>query len=689
MVPSAAMGRDIPVVFLAGGPHAVFLLDAFNAGDQVSNWVTRGDAMNTLAGKGVSAVAPAGGAYSMYTDWEMDGSKQWDTFLSRELPDWLAANKGLAPGGHAVVGASQGGYGALALAAFHPDRFRYAGSMSGFLSPSADGTQRGHHCGDDAVRRCQHPSDVGRCATGPLEVARPKRSRSATRQQQDAVVDLQPGTLTASDPASMIGYPDQAQGSNRTFYSQYRSVGGDNGHFDFPLTVTTVVDLGSAVGSDGERRRRDDQIGTLMGIGIQVEGLTKSFGPQRIWEDVTFDLPAGEVSVLLGPSGTGKSVFLKSLIGLLRPERGKIIVDGTNIIECSAKELYEIRTLFGVMFQDGALFGSMSLYDNTAFPLREHTKKKESEIRQIVMEKLELVGLTGDEGNFPGEISGGMRKRAGLARSLVLDPQIILCDEPDSGLDPVRTAYLSQLLIDINAQIDCTILIVTHNINIARTVPDNMGMLFRKHLVMFGPREVLLTSDEPVVKQFLNGRRIGPIGMSEEKDESHDGRGAGHDRRRSPRRWHRRDRGCAAAVNATPGMPDRKAVDRRQARVREIMHTLPPARRKRSARTSKARDHGTAHMTQHRPFPQRGCRFDRHECYAGGVRAVRRRHGWRTPPGVRASGAAAFDRSAVHLRVRVGTGRLAGYRSADHAAAGRGAQDLHRTLYKVSAAART
>jgi phospholipid/cholesterol/gamma-HCH transport system ATP-binding protein len=173
------------------------------------------------------------------------------------------------------------------------------------------------------------------------------------------------------------------------------------------------------------------------------------------------------------------------------------------------------------------------------------------------------------------------RKRAGLARSLVLDPQIILCDEPDSGLDPVRTAYLSQLLIDINAQIDCTILIVTHNINIARTVPDNMGMLFRKHLVMFGPREVLLTSDEPVVKQFLNGRRIGPIGMSEEKDEStmaeeqalidaghHDG-------------GTEEVEGVPPQVNATPGMPERRAVARRQARVRvrvrEIMHTLPPA----------------------------------------------------------------------------------------------------------------
>jgi phospholipid/cholesterol/gamma-HCH transport system ATP-binding protein len=116
-----------------------------------------------------------------------------------------------------------------------------------------------------------------------------------------------------------------------------------------------------------------------MGIGIQVEGLTKSFGSQRIWEDVTMDIPEGEVSVLLGPSGTGKSVFLKSLIGLLRPERGSIIVDGTDITECTAKELYDIRTLFGVMFQDGALFGSMNPYDNTAFPLREHTTKKEGD----------------------------------------------------------------------------------------------------------------------------------------------------------------------------------------------------------------------------------------------------------------------------------------------------------------------
>ncbi|NDJ87601.1 ABC transporter ATP-binding protein [Mycolicibacter kumamotonensis] len=313
-----------------------------------------------------------------------------------------------------------------------------------------------------------------------------------------------------------------------------------------------------------------------MGVAIDVQGLTKSFGSARIWEDVTMTIPEGEVSVLLGPSGTGKSVFLKSLIGLLRPERGSIVIDGTDILQCSAKELYEIRTLFGVLFQDGALFGSMNIYDNTAFPLREHTKKSEKEIRDIVMEKLELVGMPNDGYKFPGEISGGMRKRAGLARALVLDPQIILCDEPDSGLDPVRTAYLSQLLIDINAQIDATILIVTHNINIARTVPDNMGMLFRKQLVMFGPREVLLTSEEPVVRQFLNGRRIGPIGMSEEKDQATAAAEEAMMAAGQSDGGVEEVFGVPPQLSATPGMPERKAVARRKARVREILHTLPP-----------------------------------------------------------------------------------------------------------------
>src|SRR5947208_3472866 len=263
------------------------------------------------------------------------------------------------------------------------------------------------------------------------------------------------------------------------------------------------------------RTRREEG---CVGVEVRVEELTKSFGGHTVWADVSLTLPAGEISVLLGPSGTGKSVFLKTLVGLLRPDRGSIWIDDEDLPALGERRLYEVRKLFGVLFQDGALFGSMNLYDNVAFPLREHTRLKESRIREIVMAKLEMVGLLGAERKLPGEISGGMRKRAGLARALVLDPEIILFDEPDSGLDPVRTAYLNQLIVDLNAQIEATFLIVTHDINTARTVPDNIGLLFRRNLVMFGPRMELLTSDEPVVRQFLNGRKEGPIGMAEEKD---------------------------------------------------------------------------------------------------------------------------------------------------------------------------
>ncbi|HEX5144895.1 MAG TPA: alpha/beta hydrolase family protein [Mycobacterium sp.] len=233
-VPSAAMGRDIPVAFMGGGPHAVYLLDAFNAGPDVSNWVTAGNAMGALGGKGVSVVAPAGGAFSLYTDWEQDGSKQWETFLANELPDWLAANKGIAPGGHAVVGASQGGTAALALAAFHPNRFRYAGSMSGFLYPSNTFLNGALHAG-----MMQFGGVDTNLMWGPAQQGRWKWHDPYVHAQ--LLVDnnirlwiFSPQTVTCSDPAAMIGYCDQAQGTNRDFFAQYRGIGGSNAHFDFP-----------------------------------------------------------------------------------------------------------------------------------------------------------------------------------------------------------------------------------------------------------------------------------------------------------------------------------------------------------------------------------------------------------------------------------------------------------------------
>jgi phospholipid/cholesterol/gamma-HCH transport system ATP-binding protein len=268
--------------------------------------------------------------------------------------------------------------------------------------------------------------------------------------------------------------------------------------------------------------RTTETNGIVLEAAISIQGLTKSFGPQTIFEDVSMEIPKGLVTIVLGPSGTGKSVFLKHLVGLLRPDRGRVLIGTENISVLHGRELYALRKKFGVLFQDGALFGSMNVYDNTAFPLREHTRKPESEIRRIVVEKLDLVGLRGAELKFPGEISGGMRKRAGLARALVLDPEIILFDEPDSGLDPVRTAFLNELVLDLKAQTGATMIIVTHHIPSAAQIADYIGLLFRRRLVSFGPKEDMFTSQDPVVKQFLAGATEGPIGMSEEKDRPTD-----------------------------------------------------------------------------------------------------------------------------------------------------------------------
>ena len=251
---------------------------------------------------------------------------------------------------------------------------------------------------------------------------------------------------------------------------------------------------------------------------ISVRNLTKSFGSNTVLEDISIDFPRNQITTVIGPSGTGKSVFLRNLIGLLTPDRGEVWVGEDNIPSLSRRDLLEVRKKFGVLFQDGALFGSMTLYDNTAFPLREHTNMKEKDIRERVMEKLELVGLEGASDLLPDEISGGMRKRCGLARALVMEPEILLFDEPDSGLDPVRTAYLNDLARDIIHETDTTIIIVTHHIPSAQQVADYVGLLFRRNLVAFGTVDDMFNSWYAPCQQFLHGITDGPIGMSEEKD---------------------------------------------------------------------------------------------------------------------------------------------------------------------------
>ena len=242
-------------------------------------------------------------------------------------------------------------------------------------------------------------------------------------------------------------------------------------------------------------------------------------------EDITFDIPKGKITAIIGPSGTGKSVLLKNIIGLLRPEAGEIWVEGEQIVGMKEKQLYDVRRKFGVLFQDGALFGSLNLYDNIAFPLREHTRKGEKEIRDIVHEKSSLVGLLDHLRKFPGEVSGGMKKRAGLARALSLDPEILFFDEPDSGLDPVRVAYLDELTLRTQEATGATIFIITHNIPSALRTTDYIGVLYRSGLVRFASKEAMLATDNRIISQFLRGRAKGPIGMDEMADEEEEEEG--------------------------------------------------------------------------------------------------------------------------------------------------------------------
>ncbi|HEX4541044.1 MAG TPA: ABC transporter ATP-binding protein [Acidimicrobiales bacterium] len=248
---------------------------------------------------------------------------------------------------------------------------------------------------------------------------------------------------------------------------------------------------------------------------ISLRGVSKSFGSHAVLQDISFDVPKGRITAIMGPSGTGKSVMLKNIIGLLRPEVGEIWVEGEQIVGMRDRDLYRIRRKMGVLFQDGALFGSMNIYDNIAFPLREHTKQSEGQIREKVMSNVELVGLQDHLKKLPGEVSGGMKKRAGLARAMVMDPDIIFFDEPDSGLDPVRVAYLDELVKNAQRETGSTFFIISHNIPSMMRTAEYMGVLFRSELVKFGSKDDMRNSKNSIIRQFLAGKSKGPIGMDE------------------------------------------------------------------------------------------------------------------------------------------------------------------------------
>ena len=246
---------------------------------------------------------------------------------------------------------------------------------------------------------------------------------------------------------------------------------------------------------------------------IEVIDVVKQFGRTRILNGLNLGLPNDQISMVLGPSGTGKSVLIKHIVGLLYPDSGDLLVHGESVPGMSDDELFEMRKKFGLLFQDGALFGSMNIFDNTAFPLRQHTDKGEEEIGEIVNRRLREVGLSEALDKMPNELSGGMRKRAGFARALVLDPAIVMFDEPDSGLDPVRTALLCELIREIHEENGGCYLVISHDLGTARRIADFIAVLWKGKIVESGPSEELFNSDNEFVSQFLNAETQGPLAM--------------------------------------------------------------------------------------------------------------------------------------------------------------------------------
>ncbi|MES9996274.1 ATP-binding cassette domain-containing protein [Desulfovibrio aminophilus] len=245
---------------------------------------------------------------------------------------------------------------------------------------------------------------------------------------------------------------------------------------------------------------------------IRLEGLSVGYGEHVVVSNVNVTLPGGKITVILGGSGSGKSTLLKHILRLHRPIAGRVTIGGHDIFQLSRNALRCLKQRLGLLFQDGALLGSLTLFDNVALPLREHTRLKEPQIAEVVRAKLALVGLADSMHLFPNQLSGGMRKRAGLARAMVMDPEILFCDEPTSGLDPVNSAALDDLLLELKRRFDMTLVVVSHDLASMRRIADHVVVLGRGKVIFDGTQAELEATEDPYLRRFLERRAEEGVG---------------------------------------------------------------------------------------------------------------------------------------------------------------------------------